>query len=341
MNQENSNFNNKPSSEDEIDLNKLVNSIARGLTYLVRGFFKIFFLLIDTALANIKVILILIFLGILFGVVSYYRATPYYESNMTLGSVYYRGQLMNNSIENLNLLCKENNFKVLSKVLTIPERQAKEIRRLEINPIISPSLKFLIDNYKEKEGTTRYLDSLIINNQDTTFQLTVQIYDTTALQGLDTALVNYLKENKYLKKRIEIERSNLKFRRAKLIKESGNLDTLKRNIALSYRNQAGGRSGTNNVILDDKGTNPIDIYREDFRLFEQQLKIDRLLYINSEIEIITPFVAFGEPKNEKLEKSILKGILSGLGIALLFILFKVFAIGLSNIRRNLNKPDIQ
>jgi hypothetical protein len=329
----------KNQETDEIDLSKLFKSIIHGIAVFLKGLLRVLFLFIDTVIANVTIFIVLSVLGALIGLAFYFGTKPYYESNMTLGSAYYRGQLIKNSIENLNSLCKEGNYKSLAKVLKIPQKQAKDLKRIEIQPVISPNLQLIMDMYKENEGSNRHLDSLILQNQDTTFQVLVQVYDTMAINGLGSSLVNYLKENQYVKKRIEIERANLKSRRAKLIKESGSLDTLKRNIALSYRNQAGGRSGTNNVILDDKGTNPIDIYREDLRLYEQQLKIERLLYINSEIEVIDPFIAFGESQSGTIEKNILKGLLLGLLISFIIIFFKILRIGIIKLRFALQETE--
>jgi len=338
-NKEINNFNRKTSSEEEIDLNKLFNSIVNGFSTFFKGLFRVFFLFLDTLLANLKIVGLFVLVGGILGLSYTFIIKPYYESSMTLGSVYYRGQLINNSIQNLNLLCKEQNYSSLSRILEIPTTQASTLRGIQIEPVVSPNMQLLVDLYKETEGNKRRLDSLILSSEDTTFQIKVQVFDTTFLKGLDTSIVNYILKNKFVKKRIDIERVNLRNRKAKLIKESTSLDTLKRNIALSYRSQAGGRTGTNNVILDDKGTNPIDVYREDMRLFEQQLNIDRLLYINSEIEIIDPFIAYGDPKSGTYLTNGLKGLLFGLLIGLLLILFKVLSIGINKMKMLLRQDD--
>ncbi|MDB5261413.1 MAG: hypothetical protein JWQ14_694 [Adhaeribacter sp.] len=338
-NKEVNNDNRKSTSEEEIDLSKLFSSIANGFSRFFKGLFRVFFLFLDTLLANLKTIIFLILLGSLVGLAYTFIARPYYESSMTLSSVYYRGQFINNSIQNLDLLCKEQNYISLARILQIPSSNAEKLKSIQIEPIVSPSMKLLIDLYKDTEGNKRRLDSLILSAEDTSFQIKVQVFDTTALRGLDSAIVNYISKNTFVKKRIEIERTNLKNRKAKLIKESSNLDTLKRNIALSYKSQAAGRSGTNNVILDDKGTNPIEIYREDMRLYEQQLNIDKLLYINSEIEIIDPFIAYGHSETDNLIKNLFKGFLAGLGLAFLLILLKVISIGLNKMKLFLKQDD--
>ncbi|GEO04628.1 hypothetical protein AAE02nite_22920 [Adhaeribacter aerolatus] len=327
------------SSEEEIDLNKLFNSVGKGISNFFKGLFRVFFLFLDTVTANLKIIGLLIIIGGILGLAYTFIARPYYESRMTLGSVYYRGQFINNSILSLDLLCKEKNFNAIANILQIPKPKAANLKSIQIEPIVSPSTQLLIDLYKETEGNKRRLDSLILSTEDTTFQIKVQVFDTTALNGLDTSIVNYILKNKFVKKRIEIERVNLKSRKAKLIKESASLDTLKRSIALSYRMPAAGRSGTNNVILDDKGTNPIDIYREDLRFYDQIIKIDRLLYINSELEIIDPFIAYGKSVNGSKVKNTLIGLLAGLILALLLIIAKVINTGLTKMKLILKRED--
>ncbi|KAA5544756.1 YveK family protein [Adhaeribacter rhizoryzae] len=323
----------RPSEEnDTIDLKELFNSFFR----LIRNFFylilKFFFLFFETAAKNLKLIVALTLLGGVLGAAYFYIIRPYYESRMTLGSVYYKGEFINNSIQNLDALAGEGNYTALSRILNIPVKKSSQLKSLKIEPVVSPNKQLLIDLYKETEGNKHRLDSILLNTEDSTFHIKVQVYDTTALNGLDSSLVNFLKQNKYVKKRIEIERANLRSRRAKLIKESGSLDTLKRNIALSYRNQAGGRTGTNNVILDDKGTNPVEIYREDLRLYEQLMDIEKLLYINAEIEIIEPFTALGKPISGTLLKNTILGLLLGLAVAFSVILIKIVTRGLIYLR---------
>jgi len=340
MNNKESNISNKKNtSEEEIDLNKLFNSILNGFSIFFKGLFRVFFLFLDTVAANLKLIILLVILGGIVGMAYTFFIKPYYESSMTLGSVYYRGELINNSIQNLDKLCKEQNYGSLARILQLPTTKAKSLKGIQIEPVVSPSTQLLIELYKETEGNKHRLDSLILNTEDSTFQIKVQVYDTIALSGLDTSLVNYIMKNKYVNKRIQIERENLRNRKAKIIKESLSLDTLKRNIAISYRSQAGGRTGTNNVILDDKGTNPIEIYREDMRLFEQQLNIDRLLYINSEIEIIDPFIAYGVPKSGTILTNTLKGIVGGLLLSFLLIILKVINIGIYKMKSIVKEED--
>lgn len=319
------------SSEDEIDISKLFISIGRGIGKTLKSIGKLVFLFLDKLFSNAKLIIALVILGTLLGIGYYSLIKPYYESRMTLSSAYYRGQFLSNSIQNLNRLCAEGNYNVLSNLLNIPVNQAKTLRRIELEQVVSPRMQFLMSMYKNDEVNKRRLDSLVLNQVDSTFQIKVQVFDTTTLVGLDTILVNFIKSNKFVNKRIAIERKNLLNRKAKLIRESKNLDTLKRYIAESYIAHSSGKDGTN-VTLNDKETNPIDIYREDFRLYDQQLKIDRLLFINSEIEIIDRFITFGKPASGTIYKNAAKGAVGGLLVGFLYVFYLILRDGVRRFR---------
>ena len=320
------------SSEEEIDLGKLFQTIGRAIKFFFKSLFRLVFLVIDTTYAKYKLILSLIIIGALAGVGYFFYLKPYYESRMTLNSAYYRGEFLGNSIQNLNRLCAEGNYRVLSDLLKISTKQAKTLRKIEVEQIISPNMQMLIDLYKNSEGNQRRLDSILLNHSDSTFQIMVQVYDTTTLVGLDTTLVNYIKNNKFVNKRIAIERTNLINRKAKLIRESKNLDTLKKYMAQSLISRGAGKEGTN-VTLNDKESDPINIYREDFRLYDQQLQIDRLLFINSEIEIIDRFITFGKPASGTIDKDAAKGAIGGLLIGLLYVFYLILRDGLRRLRK--------
>ncbi|MDQ3291711.1 MAG: hypothetical protein M3Q05_10520 [Bacteroidota bacterium] len=319
------------STEDEIDISKLFFTIGRGIKRVLKGIVKALFIFIDKTFSNIKLIAVFIVLGTLLGIGYYFYIKPYYESRMTLSSAYYRGQFLDNSVQNLNRLCAEGNYNVLANLLKMPVSKAKTLRRIELEQIISPNMQYLINMYKNDENNRKHLDSLILNRIDSTFQIKVQVYDTTTLVGLDSILVNYIKSNKFVNKRIAIERKNLLNRKAKLVRESQNLDTLKRYMAESYLPKVSGREGTN-VTLNDKESDPINVYREDFRLYEQQLKIDRLLFINSEIEIIDGFITFGKPASGTIYKNAAKGAIGGLLLGLLYVFYIVLRDALARFR---------
>jgi len=323
---------------EEVDLNLIFSKIFNALSHLIIFLIKFLFYLSDQILKNFKLFLITIVLGSLVGLSAFFIFRPYYASSMTLSSAYYKEKFLSKAFSNLNNLAAEENYKVLGKLLQIPVAKAKALKRIEIEATKSANMQTLIDLYKETEGNKNRLDSLILNANDSTYQVNVQVYDTTALIGLDTILVNYIKNNRFVDKRIAIERRNSILRKDKLIRESKKLDTLKFYMSKSYiSNQSSPTSTPNgtNVTLNSKDVNPIEIYREDLRLYEQQLKIDKQLYINSEIEIIDKFITFGKPASGSLLKYILYGGILGCLLTFIYIIFVMLRNGLIKLRYNL------
>jgi hypothetical protein len=326
----------RKTSEDEIDLVKVANNLFKSIVNLFKYIFRFCFSLLDNIYKNLKLIGGLVILGGLLGLSFFYANKPYYESSMTLSSDYFKGELLDNSISNLNDVCREGNIKVLASLLKISPKKAQQIRSIKINPVISQNFRMLIDLYSKDEKYKGKLDSLLIYNNQSTFQLYVEVYDTSVFKGLDTILVNYIKSNDFVKKRIEVDRANLNNLRDKLARESSKLDTLKRSIASSIKSSGdAGRSGTNNVILGEKSVNPIDIYREDLQIYNQRQEIERQLALNAEIEVIEKFIPYSSPKSGSGITNTAKGAIGGLIIGLLYIIYQILREALTRLRYSL------
>jgi hypothetical protein len=330
----------KVNNSDEIDLLKVLNSLLKSVTSIFKQTFRFFFAFLDNIYSNFKLLATITALGAMLGSVYFFVAKPYYESSMTLSSEYYKGELLDNSIQNLNEVCAEGNDKVLASLLKIPVQKAQKIRSIKVSPVISQNFRMLVDLYKSDDKYKGKLDSLFLYNNQSNFQLNVEVYDTAALKGLDTVLVNYIKQNNFVRKRIEVDRANLINLRDKLGRESSKLDTLKRSIASSIKSSGdAGRSGTNNVILGEKSVNPIEIYREDLQIYNQRQQVERQLALNAEIEIIEKFIPYSDPKSGSLVKNAAKGAIAGLILAILYVLYLMLREGLTRLRYNLEEEE--
>lgn len=335
--EENNKISNSVKERDDIDLTKVFSKIYETFLIISKLVIRFIFTLADTIFANFKLIIVITIIGGLLGLGYFYSNKPYYESNMTLSSDYFKGELLDNSIRNINEVAIEGNTNVLSDLLNISKKKAGNIKSIKVNPLLSHNYRMLLELYSKEEKYKGKLDSLLIYNNQSTFQLAVEVYDTAALKGLDTVLVNFIKNNDYVKKRIAVDRENLVNLKQKLNKESGSLDTLKRSIAASLRSSGdAGRNGTNNVILGEKSVNPIEIYREDLAIYNQRQEVERQLALNAEIEVIEKFIPYAEPKSGSLIKNTLKGAIAGLILALLIILYQMLRSGLTRLRYNLD-----
>lgn len=326
---------------EDIDITRIFSVVYNAVISGLKSTIRFLFSLVDAIYADLKIFIALTILGALLGLGYFYSTEPYYESSMTLNSEYFKGELLDNTIRNLNEVCGERNYYLLATLLEISPNTSKQIKSIKVSPVIPQNYRRLLEFYASDDKYKEQLDSLLMYNNQSNFQLNVEVYDTAALRGLDTVLVNYIRNNEYVKKRIEIDTINLRNLKRKLIRESSSLDTLKRSIAASIKSSGdAGRSGTNNVILGEKSVNPIEIYREDLEIYNRRQEIDRQLALNAEIEVIEKFIPYADPKSGSLVTNVLKGIIAGIIISFLYVLYKLLREGLTRLRYNLEE-DIQ
>jgi hypothetical protein len=154
----------------------------------------------------------------------------------------------------------------------------------------------------------------------------VRVYNPTVVHELEVAIVNYFKNNEYIKKRIEVNKTNMIARKQKLLSESLKLDSLKEVIYANYQNMAAqSRQGSNNVILSDKAvTNPIEIYNQDLSFYNEIQSIDRALYLQNDFEIVDGFTEFSKPTSAGPVRASGYGILIAIGLGYILVALSGF-----------------
>jgi len=179
---------------------------------------------------------------------------------MILSSDYLNKRLVDNSIEKLNLLAGEENKHGLAKVLNISDSLASNIVEFKARPFVSEGdlielevlkeqLKNAQANAKNEKVIAQVVERIEIENRHA-FEITVKTYNPTFIGALQSALVNHFKNNEYIKRRIEINKTNLLEKKTKLFHDLQKLDSLKFIIFDNYKSMAAqSRQGSNNVIL--------------------------------------------------------------------------------------------
>ena len=306
---------NKPKnqSSDEIDLSQLFRSIGNGFRSFgngilnsIAGFRQIFF---DNKFFFALIILIGLVLG---GIYSQVLSKKFYKSTMILSCDYLNRQIVENTIEKLNLLCQEEEREGLAQELKIDVKTAKNIQKFESKSFISENdvvelevLKEQLNNVAEakKDLVKKVIAKLELENKSAT-QISVLIYDPNIIQNLDSAVVNYFKDNDYVKRRIDINKTVLLEKKKKLTYESKRLDSLKSVLFKNFEMMANqSKQGSNNVILSDKYlTDPLSVFAKDIDFYDQIQSIDRQLYIQPDFEVIDGFTSFKEPESAGLPK---------------------------------------
>jgi len=321
-----------PSNSDEIDLGVLFSKIGNFFVNIGTGFMRFLALLRRIPIENKTLFITLIFIGVAGGVsYSLLLKKKFYSTTMILSSEYLNNRIVDNTIDKLNLLADEDDLQGLARVLNIPNELAKNIYDFDSKPFVAESelieleiLKEQLKNFQSDQKNEKVIQQVIerieIENRHA-YEITVRVYNPTVVSKLELALVNYFKNNDYLRKRVEITRSNRLLRKQKLIKESQKLDSLKAVIYANYQNMAAqSRQGSNNVILSDKAvTNPIEIFNQDINFYNEIQAIDRALYLQDDFEVVDGFTEFSKPASDGLLRTSAYTILIAIGLGYLIV----------------------
>ena len=316
--------------DDEIDLRKLFQAIGRFFINIGHGIINLI-LSVRRATLRYKILLIsAIILGIIAGVTFNKVSKPYYKTSLLLNSSYLNAKLVENSIDKLNLLGEEEVKDGLAKTLNIDFAVAENIIEFEFTPFVSENdiveielLKQKLETFEiDQEEIDKIIRQIEIENKNT-FLITVQLYDVGIIDNLQEALVGYFKNNPYVANRIRTNKVRQEQLIEKLTGDVALLDSLKGSYNLNLKVQASStKEASNNVYLGESGAvNPISVYSQGVRLFEQLQANKRSYELGSDFELVDGFTTFSKPESPGLLKSavILGGIF--LGLAYLLIIF--------------------
>lgn len=253
-----------------------------------------------------------ILMGLSVGATYYFLLVKkYYQSTMVLSCDYLNNQILENTIDKLNLLCAEPEREGLSELLLLDHNTAKNIVSFEFKPFVSEDdvvelevLKEQLNNLaaQKKDLVEKVMAKLTIVNRNA-YLISVKVYNPDIVKPLEKALINYFRQNEYIKRRTEVHRSNLEERKAKLERESRKMDSLKAVLYQNYQSLGKTSRGTGNVYLgDEKLANPLDVFREDLVLNKEILAIEQELHVSSDFEVIDGFTTFKQPESSSLFK---------------------------------------
>jgi hypothetical protein len=326
-----------PTNSDEIDLSQLFAKIGNFFKNIGLGIMRFFALLRRTPLEN-KFLFIVIIIGSAVAGFSYAKLLKkkYYESTMILSSDYLNKRLVDNTIKKLNLLADETNKSGLAKILNISDSLASNIIEFTAKPFVSEKdlieLEVLKEQLKNAQASTKnekviqqVVERIDIENRHA-FEITVKTSNSTFIGALQSALVNHFKNNEYIKRRIEINKTNLLEKKTKLFHDLQKLDSLKFIIFDNYKSMAAqSRQGSNNVILSDKAvTDPVQIYNQDLSLYTEFQDVNSRIYLQKDFEVIDGFTEFSEPTSASARKIVSISILLGIVLAYLTVAISAF-----------------
>jgi hypothetical protein len=248
---------------------------------------------IQLAKENAFVITVAFFVGTGLGV-AYYQLIPNtYESKMLISSDILTESYSQTLMENINRLVDEENIQTLAHKLSVTADQATEIGEIEIKSAIG-----------KPDGTPESGKVYLSVEAEST--------DNNIWPVLQTALVNYLQNNEYVRIRVEHRKRYTNQVIAKIDLELNDLEALKD----KFTQDGFTRSGKESLVVFD----PTTINTKILELNKERIGLQNSLETINSIQVVEGFTAFKKPATPKLSLSVLAGSTFGLVLAGLLVL---------------------
>ena len=318
---------------EEIDIRAIFISIWE---FIVSLFNRLVFFLITLKRIHIKYFKMLVLIGILIGggtLAFHFLSREYYVSSMIVKSQFLQGQLIDKTIQKLDVLADDRNYEELASVLKIPITDAEQIQGFKIVPLVQNEdllevrrLEDKLNELLDPDDTEWLLEGRSMEDK-AEYEIFVFVFDTYVWAKLEQPILNFIANRPYVKKRMEIHEQNLIKRRNKLIRETRRMDSLNAAVMRNFEAMMQrSREGNNNVILSERNlNNPLEIVKEDLQLAAEIREIDRALFLETNLELLDSFTRFVEPANPSI--IFLGSVAARVIIGLFYILVILIEIG--------------
>jgi len=258
---------------------------------LLELFAKIIFLLKK----NTKIIVLAFVVGTLLGL-GYYQYVPkVYESKMILLSDILTSSYSERITESLNRLISESNTKILSERLKMSAQDATQIVKIEIESVKQSKTK------DEKENEI--------------FIVTVKVLDKNIFPKLQENVITYLRNNEYVKIRVEQRKIYILAIIKKIDEQLSGLEQLKSRLAKGELIQGGKES----LVLFD----PTTVHSKIVDLNKERTNLQNSLETINSIQLVEGFTVFERPVSPRLSLSLAGGASLGLVFVGAVIAFKL------------------
>ena len=319
--------NNQSKASEEIDLKALLQSIGNFFQNAFERALDLIIYFRRLVKKRLVLFVILAAIGAGSGIVINVIKQPHYVTSAVVNSQFFRGKLIQNAFANLNDLAEEGNHLVLAEKLHIDTVSASLIKSFSLEVLMSEAdrdlYETLLEGLDPQNNPVLYnqiQEKLSADNQ-TTYKIVAELYDPEVIPELDSAVLHFLLDNEFIKKRIAINNINLERREEKIAQELDKMDSLSSLIYLNYQRMAQDQNrGSNNVYVggaeESAILNPLQVYREGLDLYNQELEVKRARFLNEDIEMIENFTRFQKPKVAGKIRLSLMGFLAGIALAL-------------------------
>ncbi len=267
---------------------------------------------------SLKLFVSIVAMGAFIGLFYYYLTPPVYDTSLIASSKILTNVRVENLIEVLDDLAKENNSSELSKKLHISPLLAKSIKSIEAESIIPE---------KNVTDKTAELDNNV-------FEITLSTSNNQRLDSLQAGILYYLQNNDFVQKRTAIQKQNLETMRERVQQEVGKLDSLRFSVNKLIAEGVGNNS---TILMSDLGS----INKDIIALYERELNINSELLLINDIQVIQDFTQFANPASPKLLKSVAASTGSAITLALIIIAILEARRGMRRLKQELEQKVIK
>jgi hypothetical protein len=244
---------------------------------------------------NFFLILLFFVVGTAIGSLYYYSSKKIYENNLLIRSSILAEASSEKIIDNINAYLREGNITGLSSLLDIKPELAGNINSVEIENVVNEKAT----PSEEKNGSI--------------FIITIRVYTQDQLPEFQSAFINFIENNEFVKVRVEQNKKNLTQLLKKVDVEIASLEDFKTRV---YQG---------NFFKDVNGNfsfDPTTVNSKILDLTNQRLEYQNQLDLVESVQVIQGFVPFEKPVSPRLSLSIAAGAFFGLVMVGVFIVFK-------------------
>ncbi len=318
-------------SDDEIDLRKIFQAIGKGFIKIGDGFVNLLIRLRRVSISYKYLLIAMIILGGVAGIAFNKVSKPYYKTSMLISSSYFNTRLIENTFDKLNTLCKEEEKTGLAKLLKVNIEIAEDIKEFDFEPLVSEQDQIDIEILKlkltdlavEEKDLNKVIEQLYVQNKRA-YIFSVDVYNNAIIESLEASLVGYLKNNPYVKNRIDINKKNGLKLIEKLKVDIKQLDSMKQLFNLNMKANADrkGESSTSNVYVGESGTlNPAGFYNQSKSLYKELQATETALELGTDFEVRDSFTVFTVPESPSMLKAVVYSVVLFFGLGYLLIMF--------------------
>jgi hypothetical protein len=282
--------------------------LLQVLVKIKEGIFQLFFYLFSKR----KVFYLFLTVAIILAVSYSFLAKKTYLSELTLRSEYYSNDYCNRDIQSLNLLLLQGNTEEFGRLLGMSGEQADKVCEVKYA------------NFYENVGKNP--DTVLLNKP---FKIQVLVFDNLVLDTLQNALVKFLSQNPYTRKREKISLEALKEKIEKISSEIKEVDSLKlvaNQSLLGPQKVSGG-----GLAMFGSPYEPLNVYRESISLYNQQLELKTQLALHESVEIVQPFIKYNKHYSPRLGKSLIVAFIIAFLAAIIYLILKEITLSFLNI----------